>query len=75
MIKNSGRAGEQWFTVDSARTGTYSPILHPNLSALETQSVAENVTFNSNGFALDAASTASAGLNENGDTYIYLAIA
>ena len=75
MIKNSSRSPEQWFMVDSLRTGTYSPILHPNQNFAETQNVAEDVNFNSNGFLLDTTAVASAGLNENGDTYIYLAIA
>ena len=74
MIKNSSRAGESWFIADSVRTGDPSPILKPNLSNAEQTNVATDIDFNSNGFALDAASTAAAGLNENGDTYIYLAI-
>ncbi len=75
MIKNSSRAGEHWFIADYARTGDPSPVLKPNISNAEQINSSTDIDFYTSGFSLDNAATASAGLNENGDTYIYLAIA
>jgi hypothetical protein len=70
IIKRSSGTGE-WYMFDNKRlTGSYSDQLAANSSAAEVTGT--YVKFLANGFQLN---TAASNLNENGSTFIYLAIA
>ena len=73
LSKKTNAAGTQWTIWDNKRSSSgFNPadkILHPNVS--NPDNTADDTDFLSNGFKLRA--TAS-GMNNNGDTYIYMAI-
>ena len=61
-------AAESWRLFDSARTATKR--LFPDLNNAESTASDSLTAFDSNGFSLGS----SAGINQNGETYIYMAI-
>jgi hypothetical protein len=73
LSKKTNAAGTQWTIWDNKRSSSgFNPankILHPNVS--NPDNTADDTDFLSNGFKLRA--TAS-GMNNSGDTYIYMAI-
>ena len=78
LIKNAtdlGGSGESWYLYDNARdpVDTRYHKLNPNGSSAESTSTVNNlVDFDSDGFTIQSTN---AGLNYNGDTYIYMAFA
>jgi len=77
IIKNATAGGDHWGITDSVRnpSGQTTKALFANLANSESDNIAWGVTFTSNGFEVPSTSTASTTYNENGQTFIYLAIA
>ena len=79
MIKGTD-VTSNWIMYDNQRvSGTQSYALYADLSDAENTIGYQGIKFDSDGFSAAAGAdgnvTASSGLNENGKTYIYLAIA
>jgi len=79
MIKGTD-VTSNWMMYDNQRvSGTQSYALYADESAAESTSGFQGIIFDSDGFSAGAGAdgnvTGSSGLNENGKTYIYLAIA
>ena len=74
LVKNIS-GSFNWFIADSERS-TSNPIdelLYPNDSSTETTSgSSDNITFNSNGFKIEATGNT---VNQSGSTFIYYAVA
>ena len=69
LIKNTGRSGTTWNIQDSVR-GTTKYLMAQSSDSESTDS-GINLTFTSTGFTLN---NSYQGWNENGDSYIYMAI-
>ena len=79
LIKGTN-VNSNWMLYDNKRvSGTQSYRLSPNISDEEDSIGYQGIIFDSDGFSAgvgaDGYTTGSSGLNENGKTYIYLAIA
>ena len=77
MIKNADVAGDPWVMLDAKRPGDSGvrSYLYPSDNYAESTGGGNRtgITFNANGFSLDDADSHS--VNENGKTFVYLAIA
>ena len=74
VLYKSASAAENWYVVDNMRgvaTGGATQLLLPNLSNAEITSASGTLDFQANGFQLR---NGFGGNNENGVTYIYIAI-
>jgi hypothetical protein len=69
-VANSGSMS--WLLYDSLRDGTYRDYLRPNSSDEEAESQNNDLDFNDDGWKFNMSNT---GINTNGQSYIYLAIA